>query len=175
MRYQTLTNCDLQMVGDEFSRKPYALAVQQGSPLKDQFNDAWVYITARSHTAILCNSWGGTFTAKVPALLTVWTTFPKLASQHKYTVTSYLAYDNVHPVLSCPPWMGSWDPSPYDRSNVYIFVVVFHCSLVLWFGLRTRFLLFCLQQQLQSIFESVQLKGQCFVLKVLKTKSVLSV
>ena len=27
-------------VGDEFSRKPYALAVQQGSPLKDQFNDA---------------------------------------------------------------------------------------------------------------------------------------
>ena len=40
IRYQTLTNCDLQMVGDEFSRKPYALAVQQGSPLKDQFNDA---------------------------------------------------------------------------------------------------------------------------------------
>lgn len=40
IRYQELTNCDLQMVGDEFSRKPYALAVQQGSPLKDQFNDA---------------------------------------------------------------------------------------------------------------------------------------
>ena len=40
IRYQVLTNCDLQMVGDEFSRKPYALAVQQGSPLKDQFNDA---------------------------------------------------------------------------------------------------------------------------------------
>ncbi len=37
---QVLTNCDLQMVGEEFSRKPYALAVQQGSPLKDQFNDA---------------------------------------------------------------------------------------------------------------------------------------
>ena len=30
------------MVGDEFSRKPYALAVQQGSPLKDQLNDAYV-------------------------------------------------------------------------------------------------------------------------------------
>ena len=28
------------MVGEEFSRKPYAVAVQQGSPLKDQFNDA---------------------------------------------------------------------------------------------------------------------------------------
>ena len=40
IRYQVLPNCDLQMVGEEFSRKPYALAVQQGSPLKDQFNDA---------------------------------------------------------------------------------------------------------------------------------------
>merc|ERR1712088_556554 len=40
IRYQELTNCDLQMVGDEFSRKPYALAVQQGSPLKDQLNAA---------------------------------------------------------------------------------------------------------------------------------------
>lgn len=40
IRYKVLTNCDLQMVGEEFSRKPYALAVQQGSPLKDQLNDA---------------------------------------------------------------------------------------------------------------------------------------
>ncbi|CAH0391759.1 unnamed protein product [Bemisia tabaci] len=40
IRYQVMTNCDLQMVGDEFSRKPYAIAVQQGSPLKDQFNNA---------------------------------------------------------------------------------------------------------------------------------------
>ncbi|CAG9797996.1 unnamed protein product [Chironomus riparius] len=40
IRYQVLTSCDLQMVGEEFSRKPYALAVQQGSPLKDQFNNA---------------------------------------------------------------------------------------------------------------------------------------
>ncbi|ROT67735.1 ionotropic glutamate receptor 25a [Penaeus vannamei] len=40
IRYLVLTNCDLQMVGEEFSRKPYAIAVQQGSPLKDQFNDA---------------------------------------------------------------------------------------------------------------------------------------
>lgn len=31
------------MVGDEFSRKPYAIAVQQGSPLKDQFNNAYVF------------------------------------------------------------------------------------------------------------------------------------
>ncbi|XP_059474662.1 ionotropic receptor 25a [Neocloeon triangulifer] len=40
IRYQVLTNCDMQMVGEEFSRKPYAIAVQQGSPLKDQFNNA---------------------------------------------------------------------------------------------------------------------------------------
>lgn len=40
IRYQVMINCDLQMVGDEFSRKPYAIAVQQGSPLKDQFNNA---------------------------------------------------------------------------------------------------------------------------------------
>lgn len=40
IRYLVLTNCDLQMVGEEFSRKPYAIAVQQGSPLKDQFNNA---------------------------------------------------------------------------------------------------------------------------------------
>ncbi|XP_063241815.1 ionotropic receptor 25a [Bacillus rossius redtenbacheri] len=40
IRYLVLTNCDLQMVGEEFSRKPYAIAVQQGSPLKDLFNNA---------------------------------------------------------------------------------------------------------------------------------------
>ena len=39
-RYLELTNCDLQMVGTEFSRKPYAMAVPEGSPLKDQLNEA---------------------------------------------------------------------------------------------------------------------------------------
>ena len=42
IRYLDLTECDLQMVGEEFSRKPYAMAVQQGSPLKDQLNDVYV-------------------------------------------------------------------------------------------------------------------------------------
>jgi ionotropic glutamate receptor len=28
-----------QIIGEEFSRKPYAMAVQQGSPLKDIVND----------------------------------------------------------------------------------------------------------------------------------------
>ena len=40
IRYQELTNCDIQMVGEEFSKKPYALAVQKGSPLKDRLNEA---------------------------------------------------------------------------------------------------------------------------------------
>ena len=34
-----MTECDLQLVGAEFNKKPYALAVQKGSPLKDQLND----------------------------------------------------------------------------------------------------------------------------------------
>ena len=41
VRYQALTNCDLRVVGEEFSRKPYALAVQQDSPLKDQLDEAY--------------------------------------------------------------------------------------------------------------------------------------
>lgn len=45
IRYLVMTNCDLQMVGEEFSRKPYAIAVQQGSHLKDQFNNAYVLYT----------------------------------------------------------------------------------------------------------------------------------
>lgn len=40
IRYLVMTNCDLQIVGEEFSRKPYAVAVQQGSHLRDQFNNA---------------------------------------------------------------------------------------------------------------------------------------
>lgn len=40
VKFLELISCDLTMVGEEFSRKPYAIAVQQGSPLKDQFNNA---------------------------------------------------------------------------------------------------------------------------------------
>lgn len=38
IQYLALEHCDLRMVGEEFSRKPYAMAVQQGSPLKDEFD-----------------------------------------------------------------------------------------------------------------------------------------
>lgn len=40
INYWVKNSCDLQMIGEEFSRKPYAIAVQQGSPLKDQLNAA---------------------------------------------------------------------------------------------------------------------------------------
>ncbi|CAB4065384.1 GRIN [Lepeophtheirus salmonis] len=57
IRYQVLTNCDLQMVGEEFSRKPYALAVQQGSPLKDQFNDAILKLLNQRKLETLKERW----------------------------------------------------------------------------------------------------------------------
>ncbi|CAL1292890.1 unnamed protein product [Larinioides sclopetarius] len=40
VKYAVMTNCELISVGSEFSRKPLALAVQQGSPLKDQLSSA---------------------------------------------------------------------------------------------------------------------------------------
>uniref|UniRef100_A0A182X1S1 Ionotropic glutamate receptor C-terminal domain-containing protein n=1 Tax=Anopheles quadriannulatus TaxID=34691 RepID=A0A182X1S1_ANOQN len=57
IRYQVLTNCDLQMVGEEFSRKPYAIAVQQGSPLKDQFNNAILMLLNRRELEKLKEQW----------------------------------------------------------------------------------------------------------------------
>ncbi|KPJ17158.1 Glutamate receptor, ionotropic kainate 2 [Papilio machaon] len=57
VRYHVLTNCDLQMVGDEFSRKPYAIAVQQGSPLKDQFNNAILQLLNKRKLEKLKENW----------------------------------------------------------------------------------------------------------------------
>ncbi|RZF33895.1 hypothetical protein LSTR_LSTR009919 [Laodelphax striatellus] len=57
IRYQVLTNCDLQMVGDEFSRKPYAIAVQQGSHLKDQFNNAILQLLNKRRLEKLKENW----------------------------------------------------------------------------------------------------------------------
>jgi ionotropic glutamate receptor len=42
-QYQTIRskeNCDLWQVGEEFSRKPFALAVQNGSPLRNDLSTA---------------------------------------------------------------------------------------------------------------------------------------
>lgn len=38
IKYAQLTNCNLQMIGTEFSRKPYAIAVQSGHPMKDKIS-----------------------------------------------------------------------------------------------------------------------------------------
>ncbi|XP_034234148.1 ionotropic receptor 25a isoform X2 [Thrips palmi] len=60
IRYLSLTNCDLQMVGEEFSRKPYAIAVQQGSPLKDQFNNAILQLLNKRKLEKLKERWWST-------------------------------------------------------------------------------------------------------------------
>ena len=40
VKYAVLTDpCNLEEIGEEFSRKPYALAVQKGSPLKDSLSE----------------------------------------------------------------------------------------------------------------------------------------
>ncbi|OWF55104.1 ionotropic receptor 25a-like [Mizuhopecten yessoensis] len=39
-KYQTLTNCEVEAVGEEFSRKPFAFAVQDGSPLRSEISNA---------------------------------------------------------------------------------------------------------------------------------------
>ncbi|KAK0083400.1 hypothetical protein PV325_008825 [Microctonus aethiopoides] len=57
IKYLEMTNCDLMMVGDEFSRKPYAIAVQQGSPLKDQLNNAILQLLNRRQLEQLKNKW----------------------------------------------------------------------------------------------------------------------
>ena len=44
-KYATYTNCDLWEVGEEFSRKPYALAVQEGSPLRSELSNVYVSVS----------------------------------------------------------------------------------------------------------------------------------
>ncbi|XP_072753212.1 ionotropic receptor 25a isoform X2 [Anoplolepis gracilipes] len=57
IKYLVLTNCDLTQVGEEFSRKPYAIAVQQGSPLKDQFNNAILILLNKRRLEKLKDRW----------------------------------------------------------------------------------------------------------------------
>ncbi|XP_078051605.1 ionotropic receptor 25a-like isoform X2 [Augochlora pura] len=57
IKYLTMTNCDLIQVGEDFSRKPYAIAVQQGSPLKDQFNNAILQLLNKRKLEKLKDKW----------------------------------------------------------------------------------------------------------------------
>lgn len=38
LQYKANLDCNLTLVGEEFSRKPYAIAVQEGSVLRDQLS-----------------------------------------------------------------------------------------------------------------------------------------
>ena len=57
IRYQELSTCDMQMIGEEFSRKPYALAVQEGSPLRDILNDAILRLLNQRTLETLKENW----------------------------------------------------------------------------------------------------------------------
>nr|WHU27575.1 ionotropic receptor 25a [Matsumurasca onukii] len=57
IKYLVMTNCDLQQVGDEFSRKPYAIAVQQGSALKEQLNSAILQLLNQRDLEKLKEKW----------------------------------------------------------------------------------------------------------------------
>lgn len=45
------------MVGEEFSRKPYAVAVQEGSPLRDLLNDAILRLLNQRRLETLKERW----------------------------------------------------------------------------------------------------------------------
>ena len=52
-----MTSCDLQQVGKEFSRKPLALAVQEGSPLKDKLSFAILKLLNQRKLEYLKEKW----------------------------------------------------------------------------------------------------------------------
>ena len=57
IKYAILTNCKLQQVGTEFSRKPYAIAVQSGSGLKDQISAAILKLLNERKLEALKEKW----------------------------------------------------------------------------------------------------------------------
>ncbi|CAJ0583945.1 unnamed protein product, partial [Mesorhabditis spiculigera] len=57
IKYATLTNCKLQQVGTEFSRKPYAIAVQSGHPLKDPISAAILMLLNQRRLETLKERW----------------------------------------------------------------------------------------------------------------------
>ncbi|ETN71134.1 Ligand-gated ion channel [Necator americanus] len=57
IKYAVLTNCNLQQVGTEFSRKPYAIAVQTGHVLKDQISSAILMLLNRRRLETLKEKW----------------------------------------------------------------------------------------------------------------------
>ncbi|KAF7490853.1 Glutamate receptor 2 [Sarcoptes scabiei] len=57
VKYAVMTNCDLQSVGNEFSRKPIALAVQQNSDLKDKLSSTILKLLNQRRLENLKEKW----------------------------------------------------------------------------------------------------------------------
>ncbi|CAG2107477.1 unnamed protein product, partial [Medioppia subpectinata] len=57
IKYAVMTNCDLQSVGNEFSRKPLALAVQQKSELKDKLSSSILKLLNQRRLESLKERW----------------------------------------------------------------------------------------------------------------------
>ncbi|CAP23262.2 Protein CBR-GLR-7 [Caenorhabditis briggsae] len=57
IKYAALTNCKLQQVGTEFSRKPYAIAVQSGHILKDKISSAILMLLNQRRLETLKEKW----------------------------------------------------------------------------------------------------------------------
>lgn len=57
IRYAALTNCQLQQVGQEFARKPYAIAVQAGSKLKNEISKAILMLLNKRRLEALKEKW----------------------------------------------------------------------------------------------------------------------
>ncbi|KAJ8664779.1 hypothetical protein QAD02_006441 [Eretmocerus hayati] len=57
IRYITLRECELMRVGEEFSKRPYAIGVQEGSPLKEHLNHALYKISQERKLEAMKKKW----------------------------------------------------------------------------------------------------------------------
>ncbi|GMS90114.1 hypothetical protein PENTCL1PPCAC_12289 [Pristionchus entomophagus] len=57
IKYATLTHCNLQQIGTEFSRKPFAMAVHPGHPLKNDISIAILYLMNNRKLETLRDRW----------------------------------------------------------------------------------------------------------------------
>ncbi|GMT10595.1 hypothetical protein PFISCL1PPCAC_1892, partial [Pristionchus fissidentatus] len=57
IKYATLTNCNLQQIGMEFSRKPFAMALHAGHPLKNNISNTILYLMNNRKLETLRDKW----------------------------------------------------------------------------------------------------------------------
>ena len=58
--YETNLNCDLEIVGNQFSARPYALGLRKGNPLKQSISDTILKLQRDLELDLLKNKWWGT-------------------------------------------------------------------------------------------------------------------